>query len=146
MATSSFFKVNDFVEQLCKGAHDFTTSTGDVFKIGLVLANPTDAATDFSLLTDITAQNGYVAGGATVPNLTLVETAGVVTVDADPIVFTASGGSFGPFRYAVLYNSTPSAGALTAPIVGYYDYGSDITATDTETFTVNITTSLFTLS
>jgi hypothetical protein len=146
MATSSFFKVNDFVEQLCKGAHDFTTTTGDVFKIGLTNVDPTSAATDFNLLTEITAQFGYTAGGETVPGLTLVEAAGTATVDASPTVFTAAGGSFGPFQYAVLYNSTPSAGALTQPIVGYYDYGAPVTLNDTETFTVNITTNIFTIA
>lgn len=143
MATSSFFKVNDFVEQVVRGVHDFGT---DTYKIGLTNADPTSAAADFNNLTEITAQNGYVAGGATVTTLTVVEAAGTVTIDGDNIVFTAAGGSFGPFRYPVLYNATPSNGALVYPIVGYYDYGSAITLNDTETFTVNITTNLFTLT
>jgi hypothetical protein len=143
MATSIYYKVNDFVDQLCRGVHDFS---GDTFKIGLTNIDPTSAATDFNALTEITAQNGYVAGGTALTGVTLVETAGVVTFDANNVVFTAAGGSFGPFQYCVLMNATPSAGGLVYPIVGYFDYAAALTLNDTETFTVNVTTNIFTMS
>lgn len=143
MATSAFFKVHDFVEQLCKGVHDFNA---DTFKIALVAADPTNAATDYALLTDLGTGNGYTAGGSALNTPTFSESNGTVTFSASPLVFTASGGTIGPFRYAVLYNDTPSAGVLTDPIVGYYDYGSSITLQDTETFTINVTTNIFTLT
>ena len=47
-------------------------------------------------------------------------------------VFTAAGGTIGPFRYVVIYNSSASN-----KVVGSYDYGSSITLNDTETFTVD---------
>jgi hypothetical protein len=47
-------------------------------------------------------------------------------------VFTATAGGIGPFRYAIIYNSS-----ATSKVVGYYDYGSSITLADTETFTVD---------
>jgi hypothetical protein len=52
-------------------------------------------------------------------------------------VFTATAGGMGPFRYAVLYNS--SAGNK---LVGSYDYGSSVTLAVTETFTVDFDGSL----
>ena len=46
--------------------------------------------------------------------------------------WTASGGSIGPFEYAVLYNST----SATLPLIGWWDYGTAITLTVGNTFTV----------
>jgi hypothetical protein len=51
------------------------------------------------------------------------------------VVFTASGGSVGPFRYAVLYDDTQTSPAK--PLIAWWDYGSSITLADTETFTVD---------
>jgi hypothetical protein len=51
------------------------------------------------------------------------------------VVFTASGGTIGPFRYAVLYDDTPTSPA--DPLVSWWDYGSSITLNAGETFTVD---------
>jgi hypothetical protein len=50
-------------------------------------------------------------------------------------VLTASGGSVAAFRYVVLYNDTPTTPA--DPLIGWYDYGSDLTLNDTETLTID---------
>ena len=60
------------------------------------------------------------------------------------MVFTAAGGSIGPFRYAVLYNDTPVSPAN--PLIGYWDYGSSVTLASGETFTVDFGASLFTIA
>jgi hypothetical protein len=88
-------------------------------------------------IANITEQNGY-----TETNLTTswVETAGgsgifVLRHTAD-VVWTASGGSFGPFRYAVVYDNT-----ITTPLdllVGFWDNGSSITITVGNSFTVDL--------
>jgi hypothetical protein len=63
---------------------------------------------------------------------------------ADPSVFTASGGAIGPFRYAVLYNSTPAGGL----VVAYWDYLQALTLNSGETFSVdfNQTAGVFTVT
>jgi hypothetical protein len=49
-------------------------------------------------------------------------------------VFTAAGGSFATFRYAVLYNSTPGAG----PLIGWFDFGAEVTLTNGNSITVQL--------
>ncbi len=88
-------------------------------------------------IANITEENGYTETNLTT---TWVETAGgsgifVLRHNAD-VVWTASGGSFGPFRYAVVYNNT-----VTTPLdllVGFWDNGSSITITVGNSFTVDL--------
>jgi hypothetical protein len=65
---------------------------------------------------------------------------------APTTVFTASGGSVGPFRYVVIYND--SATSPVDALVCFFDYGSAVTLADTETFTFDFdgTNGLFTLA
>jgi hypothetical protein len=58
------------------------------------------------------------------------------------VVWTASGGTVGPFRYVALYNDTHASDAL----IGWWDYGSGLTLQATETFTVDFGSSIFTLA
>lgn len=126
-------KFQDLVEQILTAKHDFTAA-GHVMKLALVNSPaPVVTNTIFGDLTEITAENGYTAGGDDVGN-DLAEAAGVATVQGDEIVWTASTGTIGPFRYVVLYNDTQATPAK--PLVVFYDYGSNITLQDGETFTV----------
>lgn len=84
-------------------------------------------------LTEITAGNGYTAGGNAVSSNGTRAT-GTMTLDGDQVVWTASGGAIGPFRYVVLYNDTPTAPA--DPLIAWWDYGAALTLQIGETFTV----------
>jgi hypothetical protein len=131
----AFNKFNQFVEDLAKKVHNLDT---DSLKIYLSNATP-DAALDAvkADLAEISAGNGYTAGGVTPAHTSCTETAGVLKlVLADPAVITAAGGTIGPFRYAVLWNDTPTSPA--DPLIGWYDYGSSITLNDTETLTIDL--------
>jgi hypothetical protein len=59
------------------------------------------------------------------------------------IVWTASG-SVGPFRYTIMYNDTPTSPA--DPLIAYWDYGSNVSLTTGETFTVDFGASVHTVS
>ena len=134
-------KFNQFVEDLCTAKHNLTAA-GHVVKMYLSNTAP-DAAADLvkADLAEIAGGNGYTAGGTDVQN-GMTESGGTATVTAVDIVWTAAGGSIGPFRYAVAYNDTDASDAL----IGWYDYGSSITVLDTETFTVDFGASWFTVA
>jgi hypothetical protein len=84
-------------------------------------------------ITEISAGNGYTAGGTAVTITASSQTGGTYKLVGNDVVFAASGGSIGPLRYAVLYNSTPAAGNL----IGWWDYGSALTLADGSTLIVD---------
>ena len=101
-----------------------------------MLCNAAPAATNAvkADLTEITAGNGYTAGGNTAAVTASAQTAGTYKlVLADPPTWTAAGGSVGPFQYAVLYNDT----AANKELIGFWDYGSSITLSAGESFAVD---------
>lgn len=128
---ATFNKFNVFVEDLAEKAHNLGA---DTLKVALTNTAPTASQATWNT-TDHpapAAANGYTAGGNTITISSSAQTSGTYKLVLADTVFTASGGQIGPFRYAVLYNSTASAKPL-----GWYDYGSSITLNDTETFTVD---------
>ena|SRR3990172_6065237 len=139
---AAYNKFNDFVEQLGIAKHDLTAA-GNVFKCFLTNEAPLAADTVKADMVEITAGNGYTAGGEDMQN-GWTEAAGTATATAVDIVWTAAGGSIGPFRYVVAYNDTQTA-PLDA-LVNWWDYGSAITLNDGETFTVDFGASWFTLA
>ncbi|MCP4393454.1 MAG: hypothetical protein GY804_04190 [Alphaproteobacteria bacterium] len=136
-----FNKFECFVRDLGNGYHDLTNHT---FKIYLSNTAPNAGTMEVKAdLAEITAQNGYPAGGTDVQN-TWVEVSGTATLDGTNIVFTASGGSFGPFRYLVVVNDTQTT--PLKPLCSWYDYGSSVSVNDGETLTYNILTNIFSLA
>jgi len=138
MATYNKFEC--FVGDLGDKIHDLD---GDVIKVYLTNAAPsTSADTIKTDLAEISAEHGYAAGGDDITN-TWSETAGVGTLAGTDVVITASGGTIGPFRYAVIYNDTQTSPA--DPLIAWWDYGSSITPTDGETFTIDFGASILTI-
>ena len=134
-------KFQKFVRDLGLGVHNLDTGA---LKVYLTNAAPNAAThTVKADLADISAGNGYVAGGADITGV-YAESGGTGTLTATDVTFTASGGTVGPFRYAVLYNDTPTSPA--DPLIQYWDYGSAITLADGETFTVDFGASVLTLT
>jgi len=133
---ASFNKFNQFVQDVASGVHQLQTGTSHVLKVMLTNTLPVAANSILSDITEISTGNGYSAGGTTVGTITGSQTSGTFKLvgGTDP-VFTASG-AVGPFRYAVLYNSTPSS--PLKPLIGWWDYGSSISLANGETFTVDI--------
>lgn len=126
---ASYNKFNQFTKDLVDGKHNFASAT---FKVMLTNTAPIATNSVKADLTEISAGNGYTAGG-TATTISTSTSAGTAKVTGTDVVFTAAGGSIGPVRYAVLYNDT----AAGKPLIAWWDYGSSITLLDTETLTVD---------
>lgn len=128
---ATFNKYYCFVENLAEKVHNLQSDT-----LKVALTNTAPAATDTVWNTTVypapVAANGYTAGGNTLTVTSSSQTTGTYKLVLADSLFVASGGTIGPFRYVVLYNSTASNA-----VIGYYDYGSSITLADTETFSVD---------
>ena len=128
---ATFNKYQCFVENVAEKVHNLGA---DALKVALT--NTAPAATDTVWSTGVypapAAANGYTAGGNAITISSSAQTSGTYKLVLADTVFTATAGGIGPFRYAILYNTT----AANA-VIGYYDYGSAITLNSTETFTVD---------
>ncbi len=127
---ASFTKFQQFSEDLAKGVHNLSTGA---LTIALCNAANAPVATN-SILGNLTTI-AYTNLSARVPTLTSCEhTTGTTKLILEDLVLTASGTVAG-FRYVVLYNDTPTSPA--DPLIGFYDYGSDLVLLNGETFTIN---------
>lgn len=135
---ATYNKLNSFVDALCKKLHNLNS---DTLKVALVSAAPIATNTQLSNLTQVANGNGYTTGGTTTAQ-TLSNSSGTEKLVCADVVFTATG-ALGPFRYAVLYNSTAS----NSELIGWWDYGSSQSLAISETFTVDFdgTNGVFTL-
>jgi len=130
---AAFNKFNCFVEDVAEKVHNLAS---DTLKVMLTNVAPVNTNTIRSNLTEIAGGNGYTTGGNTAAQSSSAQSSGTYKlVLADPATWTASGGTIGPFRYAVLYNDTPTSPA--DPLIGWWDYGSSVTLAAGETFTVD---------
>lgn len=133
MATFVFF--DEFKNKIATTAINLSS---DSFKIMLSNTAPDAAAHDeVADITEISAGNGYTATGHALDSVSWAETGsgtGIWRFTSADEVFTASGGSIGPFRYVILFDDTIAGD----PLVGYLDYGSSITVTTGNTFTVDV--------
>lgn len=130
MATYNKFQA--FVEHIAEKVHNLGADT-----LKVLLCNTAPVATNSvkADLTEISAGNGYTAGGTAASISSSAQTTGTYKLVIGDVTFTASGGSIGAFRYPTLYNDTPTSPA--DPLIGYWDYGSSITLLDGESFTVD---------
>lgn len=130
---ASYTKFNNFVLDLAQKVHNLNS---DTLKVMLTNTAPVATNTVLANITEITTGNGYSAGGSAATFVSGAQTSGTYKLVLNDVTFTASGGSVGPFRYAVLYNSTPVSPA--GPLIAWWDYGTSLTLTNGNSFTVNL--------
>ena len=127
---ASFTKFNAFVEHLSEKVHNLGA---DQLVVALCAAANAPAASN-SVLGDLTQISYTNLSSRNVTTSSSSQSSGTYKLVCADLVLTASG-SVGPFRYVVLYNDTPTSPA--DPLIGYYDYGSDLTLANGETFTID---------
>ena len=129
---ATFNKFQPFAAYMPNGSVNLGADT-----IKFLLTNTAPVATN-GVYTDLSATelangNGYTTGGATATLVSSSQVGGTYKYIASLAAptFTATG-SMGPFRYVVGYDSSASTKAL----LGWWDYGSSLTLSATNTFTV----------
>ena len=134
---AAFTFVDELYNNLGTGVHNLSTGS---FKLGLSNTAIVDStAAVWADITEISSGSGYSAAGNTLDSEAWAETGsgtGIWQFTCADEVVTASGGNIGPFRYPVVYNDTPTSPA--DPLIGFLDYGSSITVTDGNTFTLDV--------
>lgn len=142
----AYNKFHQFVEDVAEKVHNLAS---DTLKVALFNTSPNAGDTKYnadagppaqlqstSNANEIEAGNGYTAGGTQATQVSSSQSSGTYKLVLNDVVFTASGGTIGPLRYAVLYNA--SAGTSAArPVIGWWDYGSSITLNPGETLTID---------
>lgn len=134
---ASFNKFECFVGDLGLEKHELNADTLKIY-----LTNNAPSAADDSVKADlagIAEENGYAP--ADIQNA-YSEAGGTGTLTGVDYEWTAAGGSFGPFRYVVLYNDT----AADDPLIGWWDYGSSITCNEGEKFKADFGASILTIA
>jgi hypothetical protein len=130
MAFSGNFMCTSFKVELMKAVHNFTTGTGNTFKLALYdnSASFTAATTAYTVTNEVANSGTYAAGGGTLTNVTPIATGTTAFTDFVDLSFTsATITAFG----ALIYNDT----AAGDPTVCVLDFGGAKTSTS-GTFTI----------
>ena len=136
----AFNKFNQFVEDLAKGVHDFST---DTIKVALCAAANAPVATNTVVanLTEISYTN---LDSQVVAVASVAQTSGTLEVEITDEALVAGGGAVGPFQYVVLFNDTPTSPA--DPLIGWWNLGAETTLNDGEQLTLNFADPTFTVA
>lgn len=126
---ASLNKFNSFVEAVAEKTHNLGS---DSLKIALCAAANAPVASN-TVLANLTQASYTNCSARTITISTSAQTSGTYKLVLADLTLTASGGTVGPFRYIVIYNDT----ATNDELLGWYDYGSDITLASGETFTID---------
>lgn len=140
---ATYVKYQSFNGQMARGTHQLQAA-GHTCKVMVSNTAPNVATNTVRAdAAEIAAGNGYTAGGFDIQN-DISEAGGVASFTGVDVTITASGGTIGPFRYAIIYNDTPTS--PVDPLIAYWDYGSSITLNDGEQFVVDFGAAIFTLT
>lgn len=125
---ATFTKFQPFVEYLAEKAFNLGS---DTLTVALSAAASAPTNTD-GLLSDITEITYTNLSSRVITTTASAQSAGTYKLTLQDLVLTASG-AVSTFRYVTIYDDT----AASDHLVGFYDYGGDVTLASTETFTID---------
>lgn len=126
---ATFNKFNSFVEALAEKVHDLGS---DQIMVALCAAANAPVAGN-STLSDLTEIAYTNLSSRAVTTVSSAQSGGTYKLTLQDHTLTAGGGAVATFRYIVLYNDT----AANDELIGWYDYGSDLTLADGESLTID---------
>ena len=131
---------SSFKQELLQGKHNFSSSSGDTFKIALFTSSASlgAATTDYSTSNEITNTSGtaYTAGGATLTNSGVALSSTTAFTDFSDVSFTSA--TF-TANGAMIYNTTTGTDTSTTDAVAIIAFGADKTVSS-GTFTIQFPT------
>ena len=134
MAFNGNFMCTSFKKELMTATHNFSSSSGDTFKLALYTnsAVPTDfggsgtdmnySVTQYGATNEVGDSGSYTAGGGALTNIDPLASGTVGYTDFDDLTFTTATITA---RGAIIYNDT----ATGDPAVAVLDFGADKTST-----------------
>jgi hypothetical protein len=126
---ATFNKFNSFVEALAEKVHNLGSDTLTVALCAAANA-PVASNTQLSNLTQISYTN---LSSRAITTTSSSQTSGTYKLVFQDLTLTASGGAAAAFRYVVIFNDT----ATNKELIGWYDYGSDLTLASGESLLID---------
>lgn len=131
-----------FLEQVVKAEHDLTTVTlkAALMKPAFSFDPDSHGVWASCSASEISAGNGYTAGGAALTSVNVAISASTNQVDitANNVTWTASGGAIAQTGAAVIYNTSHSSSTVVMGI----DFGADYSTADGKLFQLNFSSGL----
>lgn len=137
---ATYTKFFPFVEALAEKKHNLGS---DQLKVALCASANAPAQAN-GVLTDLTEINYTNLSSRNITTTSSSQSSGTYKLVLQDLTLSASGGAVAAFRYVVIYNDT----ATNDELIGFYDYGTDLTLADGESLLINFDDSngLFTLA
>jgi hypothetical protein len=126
---ATFTKFYSLTENIAEKVHNLGS---DTLTVALCAAANAPVVTN-TVLANLTQVAYTYCSTRAVTITSSAQTTGNYKLVLADLTLTATGGAIGPFRYVVLYNDT----ATNDELIGFADYGSDVTIASGETFLID---------
>lgn len=123
---ATFNKFNSFVEALAEKVHNLGS---DQLTVALSASAPVATNTILANITEIAYTN---LSARNVTTSTSSQTSGTYKLVCNDLTLTATG-NVATFRYVILYNNT----ATNDELIGWYDYGSNVSLINGDSFQID---------